>query len=74
MLWLVFFVGWSVVLPTLKAAIFSVFLILCTKLSSEIAPHFLQDLNGRGCMISFSGSKARGGLGLRQSGGSGMPQ
>lgn len=46
--------------PTLKAAIFRLILILCTKLSSEIARHFLQDLNGSVFMISFIGSKARG--------------
>ena len=52
--------------PTLNAAIIRLILILCTKLSSEIACHFLQDLNGSVFMISFIGSKAQGWLGLRQ--------
>lgn len=52
--------------PTLNDAIFRLFLILCTKLSSEIACHFLQDLNSSVFMISFIGSKAQGCLGLRQ--------
>lgn len=60
--------------PTLNAAIFRLFLILCTKLSSEIACHSPQDLNGSVFMISFIGSKARGWAGIKTVRESGMPQ
>lgn len=60
--------------PTLNVAIFRSFLILCTKLSSEIACHFLQDLNGCVFMISFIGSKARGLAGIKTARESGMPE